>query len=162
MDGKDIRDPDIDPPEFRRRFGWVAQKPNPFPSTIYENVAYGAGIHGLVSNRADMDAQVERCLRKADLWDEVKDKLQESGFSLSGGQQQRVAIARALANEPKMILADEPTGNLDTKTSSEIISLLKKLNEDKKITLIIITHDEDIAKQADRIIYMKDGKVRKS
>ena len=108
--GQDICSPQVDPVEVRRHIGMVFQKPNPFPKSIYENVAWGARINGI---KGDMDDLVERCLRQAALWDEVKDKLQESGLALSGGQQQRLCIARTLAINPDVILMDEPASALD-------------------------------------------------
>jgi phosphate transport system ATP-binding protein len=108
LDGRDIYDPRLDPPLVRRRFGWVAQKPNPFPWSVYTNVAYGARLHGLVTKRRETDEIVETSLRMAGLWDEVKDRLDEPGNDLSGGQQQRLCIARAIAVRPEIILMDEP------------------------------------------------------
>ena len=106
LDGEDINDPHVDPPFMRRRFGWVAQKPNPFPYSVYSNVAYGPRIHGLVSGHRQTDELVEHCLRQANLWDEMKDRLHEPGTDLSGGQQQRLCIARAIATNPEIILME--------------------------------------------------------
>ncbi len=134
--GQNIYDDDVDPVEVRRRIGMVFQKPNPFPKTIYENVAWGTRINGF---RGDMDDMVERALRSAALWDEVKDKLQQSALGLSGGQQQRLCIARAIAVEPEIILMDEPASALDPIATLRIEDLMKELSE--KYTIIVVTHN---------------------
>lgn len=134
--GQNIYDVDIDPVEVRRRIGMVFQKPNPFPKTIYENVAWGARINGF---RGDMDELVERALRSAALWDEVKDKLPESALGLSGGQQQRLCIARAIAVEPEIILMDEPASALDPIATLRIEDLMKELSQ--RYTIIVVTHN---------------------
>jgi phosphate transport system ATP-binding protein len=134
--GKNIYDPDVDPVQVRRRIGMVFQKPNPFPKSIYENVVWGAKINGF---RGDLDELVETSLRGAALWDEVKDKLDASGYSLSGGQQQRLCIARALAVKPEIILMDEPTSALDPIASLRIEELMIQLAED--YTIIVVTHN---------------------
>jgi phosphate transport system ATP-binding protein len=134
--GKNIYDADVDPVEVRRRVGMVFQKPNPFPKTIYENVAWGARINGYKGN---MDELVEGSLRGAALWDEVKDKLQQSGFSLSGGQQQRLCIARAIAVKPEIILMDEPASALDPIATLKIEELMHDLARD--YTIIVVTHN---------------------
>ncbi len=134
--GQNIYDEDVDPVEVRRRIGMVFQKPNPFPKTIYENVAWGTRINGF---RGDMDEMVERALRSAALWDEVKDKLQQSALGLSGGQQQRLCIARAIAVEPEIILMDEPASALDPIATLRIEDLMKELSE--KYTIIVVTHN---------------------
>jgi phosphate transport system ATP-binding protein len=134
--GLNIYSPDVDPVEVRRRVGMVFQKPNPFPRSIYENVAWAARINGY---RGDMDELVERCLNQAALWDEVKDKLKQSGLSLSGGQQQRLCIARALAVEPDVILMDEPCSALDPIATLRIEELMRELS--KKYTIVIVTHN---------------------
>ncbi|MCS5690704.1 phosphate ABC transporter ATP-binding protein PstB [Cyanobium sp. FGCU-6] len=136
FDGHDIYHPKVDPVEVRRRIGMVFQKPNPFPKTIYENIAFGARINGY---RGDMDELVERSLRKAAVWDECKDKLQESGFSLSGGQQQRLCIARAIATEPEVILMDEPCSALDPISTLKIEETMHELK--RNYTIIIVTHN---------------------
>jgi len=151
MQGQDIHGPDIDPPLHRRRFGWVAQKPNPFPISIYENVAYAARLHGLVPTRAALKAHVEQCLRRAGLWDEVADDLfRKSGTDLSGGQQQRLCVARALATQPEVLLMDEPTGSIDPIATARIENLLLELKQDHAV--VIITHSMAEARRiADRV-----------
>jgi phosphate transport system ATP-binding protein len=134
--GKNIYDPDVDPVQVRRRIGMVFQKPNPFPKSIYENVAWGARINGF---RGDMDQLVEESLRAAALWDEVKDKLDANGYTLSGGQQQRLCIARALAVKPEIILMDEPTSALDPIASLRIEELMVELAQ--QYTIIVVTHN---------------------
>ncbi len=135
--------PNVDPVEIRRRIGMVFQKPNPFPKSIYDNVAWGAKINGY---KGDMDELVEASLRQAALWDEVKDKLNQSGFSLSGGQQQRLCIARTLAVKPDIILMDEPTSALDPVATLKIEELLQILKRD--YTIIIVTHNMQQAARA--------------
>ena len=136
FDGQDLYQPKVDPVEVRRRIGMVFQKPNPFPKTIYENIAFGARINGF---RGDMDQLVERSLRKAAVWDECKDKLQESGLALSGGQQQRLCIARAIATEPEVILMDEPCSALDPISTLKIEETMHELK--RSYTIIIVTHN---------------------
>lgn len=140
---RDLYAVDIDPVEVRRRIGMVFQKPNPFPKSIYDNVAFGARINGY---RGDMDELVERSLRGAALWDEVKDKLKQSGLSLSGGQQQRLCIARAIAVQPDVILMDEPCSALDPISTLRIEDLLHELKE--QYTIVIVTHN---MQQASRV-----------
>lgn len=134
--GQDLYDKDVDPVEVRRRIGMVFQRANPFPKTIYDNIAYGPRINNY---KGDMDELVEKSLRRAVLWDEVKDKLQESGFSLSGGQQQRLCIARTIAVEPEVVLMDEPCSALDPISTLKIEDLMKELVEN--YTIIIVTHN---------------------
>jgi len=134
--GKNIYDEDVDPVEVRRRIGMVFQKPNPFPMSIYENVAWGARINGF---KGDMDALVEESLLGAALWDEVKDKLDQSGLSLSGGQQQRLCIARTIAIKPDIILMDEPASALDPIATLRIEELMQELKKD--YTIVIVTHN---------------------
>jgi phosphate transport system ATP-binding protein len=136
LGGQNIYANDIDPVQVRRRVGMVFQKPNPFPKSIYENVAWGARINGY---QGHMDVLVERSLRQAALWDEVKDKLQQSGLSLSGGQQQRLCIARAIAVRPDIILMDEPASALDPIATLKIEELMQELAE--FYTIIIVTHN---------------------
>ncbi len=135
---KNIFDKNIDVNELRREIGMVFQKPNPFPMSIYDNVAYGPRTHG-ITNRAQLDKIVEKALRDAAIWDEVKDRLKKSALGLSGGQQQRLCIARALAVEPKVLLMDEPTSALDPISTSRIEDLIMELKE--KYTIIIVTHN---------------------
>ena len=143
---------------LRKRVGMVFQKPNPFPMSIYDNIAYGPRTHGIRS-KAKLDDIVEKSLRNAAIWDECKDRLKKSALGMSGGQQQRVAIARALVNRPEIIFADEPTGNLDSKTSDEVIALLKMTAKKYGQTIVMITHDDEIAQVADRILVIEDGQV---
>jgi len=136
FDGQDLYDKRVDPVEVRRRIGMVFQKPNPFPKSIYENIAFGARINGY---RGDMDELVERSLRKAAVWEECKDKLKDSGFSLSGGQQQRLCIARAIATEPEVILMDEPCSALDPISTLKIEETMHELK--RSYTIVIVTHN---------------------
>jgi phosphate transport system ATP-binding protein len=138
VDGQDIYDSRIDPVDLRSRIGMVFQKANPFPKSIYENVAYGPRIHALAATKADLDGIVETSLRKASLWDEVKDRLNESGTSLSGGQQQRLCIARTIAIDPEIILMDEPCSALDPIATARIEELMEELRQN--YTIIIVTH----------------------
>jgi len=138
LDGDDIYDPRIDVVQLRARVGMVFQKPNPFPKSIYENIAYGPRIHGLTRTKKELDQLVERSLRRAALWDEVKDRLNESGTALSGGQQQRLCIARAIAVSPDVILMDEPCSALDPIATAKIEELMDELR--REYTIIIVTH----------------------
>jgi phosphate transport system ATP-binding protein len=138
LDGEPIYGPDIDPVLVRRRVGMVFQKSNPFPKSIFENVAYGLRVEG-TRNRAVLAERVERALRHAALWDEVKDRLHESGTSLSGGQQQRLCIARALAVEPEVLLMDEPASALDPIATAKIEDLVSDLRDE--LTIVIVTHN---------------------
>jgi phosphate transport system ATP-binding protein len=141
--GKNIYDEDVDPVEVRRHIGMVFQKPNPFPKSIYENVAWGARINGF---KEKMDVLVEESLRSAALWDEVKDKLDQSGLSLSGGQQQRLCIARTIAIKPDIILMDEPASALDPIATLKIEELMQELKKD--YTIVIVTHNMQQAARA--------------
>ena len=141
--GKNLYDPDVDPVEVRRRIGMVFQKPNPFPKSIYDNIAWGAKINGYKGN---MDDLIEQSLRQAALWDEVKDKLQQSGLGLSGGQQQRLCIARTIATRPEIILMDEPCSALDPIATLKIEDLMRELQ--KNYTIIIVTHNMQQAARA--------------
>ncbi len=138
LDGEDIYDPRLDVVELRARIGMVFQKPNPFPKSIFENVAYGPRIHGLARSKAELAGIVEASLKRAGLWDEVKDRLQESGTGLSGGQQQRLCIARAIAVSPEVILMDEPCSALDPIATARIEELIDELRHN--FTIIIVTH----------------------
>jgi phosphate transport system ATP-binding protein len=148
--GKNVYDKDVDPIEVRRRVGMVFQKPNPFPKSIYDNIAYGPRATGM--KVADMDSLVEECLTRAALWDEVKDKLKQSALGLSGGQQQRLCIARTLAVQPDVILMDEPCSALDPIATARIEDLMLELRED--FTIIIVTHNmQQAARVADRTAF---------
>ena len=133
--------------------GMVFQKPNPFPKSIYQNVAFGLKVNGF---SGDLDTAVERSLRQAALWPEVKDRLGDSALTLSGGQQQRVAVARALANDPAIVLADEPTANIDPANQQSIVDLIKESCEEFNIALIIVTHAMEVANQFSRIDRLDD------
>ncbi len=139
LDGQDIYDPSMDVVQLRARVGMVFQKPNPFPKSIYENVAYGPRIHGLAARKADMDQIVEKSLRRAGLWDEVKDRLSSPGTALSGGQQQRLCIARAIAVNPEVILMDEPASALDPIATARIEELIDELRG--RYAIVIVTHN---------------------
>ncbi|SEL30835.1 phosphate ABC transporter ATP-binding protein PstB [Ectothiorhodospira marina] len=157
LEGKDIYDRKVDVAELRRRVGMVFQKPNPFPKTIYENVAYGLRLQG-VRNRKVLDEVVERSLRGAALWDEVKDRLNQNAFGLSGGQQQRLVIARAIAIEPDVILLDEPASALDPISTAKIEELIYELKED--YTILIVTHNmQQAARVSDYTAYMYLGEM---
>lgn len=138
LDGTDIYNSDIDVVELRARVGMVFQKPNPFPKSIYENIAYGARIHGLAANKADLDMIVASSLEKAGLFEEVKDRLHEPGTGLSGGQQQRLCIARAIAVSPEVILMDEPCSALDPIATARVEELIDELKQN--YTIVIVTH----------------------
>ncbi|WP_422394012.1 phosphate ABC transporter ATP-binding protein PstB [Pontivivens ytuae] len=138
LDGEDIYDKSVDPVTLRARVGMVFQKPNPFPKSIYDNIAYGPRIHGLVNNKADLDEVVEKSLRRAAIWDEAKDRLQEPGTGLSGGQQQRLCIARAIATAPEVLLMDEPCSALDPIATAQIEELIDELRQD--FAVVIVTH----------------------
>ena len=139
LDGQDIYSSGMDVVQLRARVGMVFQKPNPFPKTIYENIAYGPGIHGLAGSKADMDVVVEQSLRRAGLWEEVKDRLSDSGTALSGGQQQRLCIGRAIAVQPEVILMDEPCSALDPIATAKIEELIHELRG--KYAIVIVTHN---------------------
>ncbi|WP_284055236.1 phosphate ABC transporter ATP-binding protein PstB [Stakelama marina] len=139
LDGEDIYSPQMDVVQLRARVGMVFQKPNPFPKSIYENVAYGPRIHGLAPNKGAMDQIVEQSLKRAGLWDEVKDRLHDSGTALSGGQQQRLCIARAIAVDPEVILMDEPCSALDPIATAKIEELIHALRG--KYAIVIVTHN---------------------
>ncbi len=154
--GKNIYDEDVDPVKVRRRIGMVFQKPNPFPKSIYENVSWGAKINGYRSN---MDELVEQSLRGAALWDEVKDKLDQSGLSLSGGQQQRLCIARTIAIKPDIILMDEPASALDPIATLKVEELMRELS--KNYTIIVVTHNmQQAARVSDFTAFFNLGEGR--
>lgn len=138
VDGADIYDPEVDPVQLRARVGMVFQKPNPFPKSIFENVSYGPRIHGLASTKSELDEIVEQSLRRAALWDEVKDRLNEPGTGLSGGQQQRLCIARAIATAPEVLLMDEPCSALDPIATAKVEELIDELRQNYAI--VIVTH----------------------
>ena len=138
LDGQNIYDPNVDVVQLRSQVGMVFQKPNPFPKSIYENIAYAPRIHGIADKGADMDELVETSLRRASLWEEVKDKLHQPGTALSGGQQQRLCIARTIAVKPEVILMDEPCSALDPIASAKIEELMDELKDE--YTIIIVTH----------------------
>ena len=156
-DGRDIFAPDVDVNELRRQVGMVFQKPNPFPMSIYDNVAYGPRTHG-VRNRAKLDEIVEQSLRSAAIWDEVKDRLKKNALGLSGGQQQRLCIARALAVEPQVLLMDEPTSALDPISTSKIEDLAIELK--KQYTIVIVTHNmQQALRISDRTAFFLLGEL---
>ncbi|MGC4192190.1 MAG: phosphate ABC transporter ATP-binding protein PstB [Thermomicrobiales bacterium] len=154
--GTDLNASNVDPVEVRRRIGMVFQRPNPFPKSIFDNVAWGAKINGYKGNMPEL---VERCLRQAALWDEVKDKLKESGLSLSGGQQQRLCIARALATSPEVILLDEPASALDPISTLKIEDLLREL--EATYTIVIVTHNmQQAARVSDQTVFYSLSETR--
>ena len=138
LDGENIYDKRVDPVQLRAKVGMVFQKPNPFPKSIYDNVAYGPRIHGLAQNKADLDDIVERALRRGAIWNEVKDRLQSPGTGLSGGQQQRLCIARAIATEPEVLLMDEPCSALDPIATAQVEELIDELRQ--TYSVVIVTH----------------------
>jgi phosphate transport system ATP-binding protein len=147
---ENIYDSYVDPVEVRRRIGMVFQKANPFPKSIYDNVAFGPRLNGF---KGDLDGLVESSLKRAAIWDEVKDKLKQSGLSLSGGQQQRLCIARAIATEPEVILMDEPCSALDPRATLQIEELMNQLKEN--YTIVIVTHNmQQAARASDRTVFM--------
>ncbi len=155
---RDVYGGDVDPPEHRRRFGWVAQKPNPFPTSVFENLAYPARLHGLVYGRAAMRAHVETLLKRAALWDELKDRLREPGTALSGGQQQRLCIARALSLDPELMLMDEPCGSLDPISTERVEDLIRSLGSE--VGIVIITHNMEQARRiSQRVAFFHLGRL---
>ena len=156
IDGRDIYDPELDVVQLRANVGMVFQKPNPFPKSVYENVAYGARIHGLATSKAELDAIVETSLRRAGLFEEVKDRLADSGTGLSGGQQQRLCIARAIAVSPEIILMDEPCSALDPIATAKIEELMDELRQN--YTIIIVTHSmQQAARVSQRTAFFHMG-----
>lgn len=155
--GDNILDRSMPVEMLRSKVGMVFQKPNPFPKSIYENVAFGPKIHG-IKNRAILEQVVENSLKKAALWDEVKDRLHENAYGLSGGQQQRLCIARALAVEPEVILMDEPTSALDPVSTNKVEELIKEIKND--VTIVIVTHNmQQAARISDRTAFFLNGEV---
>ncbi len=138
LDGEDIYDPKVDPVQLRAKVGMVFQKPNPFPKSIYDNIAYGPRIHGLASGKAELDEIVEKSLRRGAIWEEVKDRLDQPGTGLSGGQQQRLCIARAIATEPEVLLMDEPCSALDPIATAQVEELIDELRQNYSV--VIVTH----------------------
>ncbi|WP_290902192.1 phosphate ABC transporter ATP-binding protein PstB [Ferroglobus sp.] len=157
FEGKNIYDPDVDPVELRKRIGMVFQHPNPFPKSIFDNVAFGPRIHG-VKDKKKLEKIVEDALKKAALWDEVKDRLHDSALRLSGGQQQRLCIARAIATNPEVILFDEPTASLDPIAASKIEDLIVDLK--KSYTVVVVTHNiQQAARISDYVAFFWMGKL---
>jgi phosphate transport system ATP-binding protein len=158
LDGEDIYSSGMDVVQLRARVGMVFQKPNPFPKSIYENVAYGPRIHGLAAGRSEMDAIVEKSLKRAGLWEEVKDRLTESGTALSGGQQQRLCIARAIAVDPEVILMDEPCSALDPIATAKIEELIHELRG--RYAIVIVTHNmQQAARVSQRTAFFHLGNL---
>jgi len=158
LDGEEVYRKDMDPVKLRARVGMVFQKPNPFPKSIYENVSYGPKIHGLSARKEDLDEIVEVSLKRAGLWDEVKDRLHSPGTGLSGGQQQRLCIARAIAISPEVILMDEPCSALDPIATARIEELMSELS--KNYTIAIVTHSmQQAARVSNRTAYFHLGKL---
>jgi phosphate transport system ATP-binding protein len=158
LDGEDIYAPSMDVVQLRARVGMVFQKPNPFPKSIYDNVAYGPRIHGLADSKADMDSIVEDALTRAGLWGEVKDRLGDSGTALSGGQQQRLCIARAIAVDPETILMDEPCSALDPIATAKIEELIHELRG--RYAIVIVTHNmQQAARVSQRTAFFHLGKI---
>ncbi len=157
LDGEDIYDKKMDVNRLRKRVGMVFQKPNPFPMSIYDNIAYGPRTHGIRS-KAKLDVIVEKSLRQAAIWDEVKDRLKKSALGISGGQQQRLCLARALAVEPEVLLMDEPTSALDPISTSKIEDLAMELKND--YTIVIVTHNmQQAARIADKTAFFLLGQM---
>ena len=158
LDGIDVYGPEVDPVHLRARVGMVFQKPNPFPKSVYDNVAYGPRIHGLAASRGELDEIVRTSLERAGLWDEVKDRLHEPGTSLSGGQQQRLCIARAVAVDPEVILMDEPCSALDPVATARIEELIDELTAN--YTIVIVTHAmQQAARVSDRTAFFHLGRL---
>jgi len=158
LDGEDIYKSKMDVVQLRARVGMVFQKPNPFPKSIYENIAYGPRIHGLAAGKAELDAIVEKSLRRAGLWEEVKDRLGDSGTALSGGQQQRLCIARAIAVQPEVILMDEPCSALDPIATAKIEELIDELRG--RYAIVIVTHSmQQAARVSQRTAFFHLGRM---
>jgi len=158
LDGEDIYAPNIDPPMLRQRFGWIAQKPNPFPRSIITNIAYGAEIRGIITNRKEREALVEKSLRAVGMWDEVKDRLHDGGTELSGGQQQRLCIARAIATNPEVLLMDEPCSALDPIATALFENLVDELRA--RYTIVVVTHNmQQAARISQRAAFFHLGEM---
>jgi phosphate transport system ATP-binding protein len=158
LEGEDIYDARVDPVQLRAKVGMVFQKPNPFPKSIYDNVAYGPKIHGLTRNKAELDEIVESCLRKAALWNEVKDRLAAPGTGLSGGQQQRLCIARAIATSPEVLLMDEPCSALDPIATAQVEELIDELRS--QFSVVIVTHSmQQAARVSQRTAFFHLGNL---
>lgn len=158
IDGQDIYDPGLDPVLLRARIGMVFQKPNPFPKSVFDNVAYGARLHGMAESRVELEEVVESSLHRAALWNEVKDRLREPGTSLSGGQQQRLCIARAIAVNPEALLMDEPCSALDPIATAMIEELIDELRE--SLTIVIVTHNmQQAARISQRTAFFHLGEM---
>ena len=157
LDGEDIYGGDVDPSHLRKRVGMVFQQPNPFPMSIYDNIAYGPRVHGM-KNKHTMDRIVEESLKGAAIWEEVKDRLKKSALGLSGGQQQRLCIARALAVEPEVLLMDEPTSALDPISTTKIEDLMEELK--KKYTVVVVTHNmQQAVRVSDHTAFFLEGNM---
>jgi len=158
IDGTDIYDKSVDPVQLRAKVGMVFQKPNPFPKSIYDNVAYGPKIHGLAKNKAELDEIVEKALRRGAIWDEVKDRLDAPGTGLSGGQQQRLCIARAVATEPEVLLMDEPCSALDPIATAQVEELIDELRQNYSV--VIVTHSmQQAARVSQRTAFFHLGNL---
>lgn len=158
LDGEDIYDPRVDPVQLRAKVGMVFQKPNPFPKSIYDNVAYGPRIHGLTRNKAELDEVVEKALRRAAIWNEVKDRLAAPGTGLSGGQQQRLCIARAIATSPEVLLMDEPCSALDPIATAQVEELIDELRS--QYSVVIVTHSmQQAARVSQRTAFFHLGNL---
>jgi len=158
LDNRDIYDPSLDVVQLRAQVGMVFQKPNPFPKSIYENIAYGPRLHGLAERKTDLDEIVESSLRRAGLWNEVKDRLHQPGTGLSGGQQQRLCIARTIAVSPEVILMDEPCSALDPIATSIIEELIDELKQN--FTIVMVTHNmQQAARVSDRTAFFHMGEL---
>ncbi|WP_226782249.1 phosphate ABC transporter ATP-binding protein PstB [Oceaniglobus trochenteri] len=158
IDGEDIYDRKVDPVQLRAKVGMVFQKPNPFPKSIYDNVAYGPRIHGLARSKAELDEIVEKSLRRAAIWNEVKDRLSAPGTGLSGGQQQRLCIARAVATEPEVLLMDEPCSALDPIATAQVEELIDDLR--RQFSVVIVTHSmQQAARVSQRTAFFHLGNL---
>ena len=161
FNGRDLYDPQFELCKLRRLFGWVAQAPNPFPKSVFENIAYAPRIHGLFQTKAEISDWVEECLKAANLWDEVKDRLREPGTSLSGGQMQRLCIARALSQKPEILLMDEPCSALDPVATAKVEELIDELKQ--KYAVVIITHNmQQAARVSQRTAFFHLGELLES